>query len=550
MRGMLKSGLAALAMAGLAGGCLPVLAAPVDVVPVTGGKLKGVATDVAGVQVFKGVPFAGPTGGAARFKPPQPVVPWDGIKVADTWGDQVLQDINLNPPGGFWGDEFYYDPAFMPKASENGLNLNVFTPAKDAADKLPVYVFIHGGGNDHGYASEMEFWAPKLAAKGIIVVPVQYRVGALGFLSLKELSDESGQGSGNYAMRDLVAALQWVKDNIAGFGGDPANVTIGGQSAGSRNVGMLLRTPMAKGLFRRAVMESASGGLLDTKYPSLADKEASNKAALQEIFGKAMSPADLRAIPAEDFLKPKVGTKILHYALHEKVGQHIVDGTVLTPTSVNLLRDGALDGVDILIGSNADERTSLDGKPESTMVDDAYSSFMQKTYGDGWKAAYRASDPMHAHRLMLRSKADNLLQVDLISAAYATAHNTNTRAFVYYFDNPPPGRNVEFYGSFHSAELWYFFSSLRDRADQRPWTDRDHRMADTMSSYLANFVRTGDPNGDGLPVWQQPTKGPAFMRFADGYAYPVKASPYPTRDALNRDAVLRQYGLQEVQLTR
>jgi para-nitrobenzyl esterase len=528
----------------------PVAAAPVDIVPITGGSVKGVETDVPGVQVFKGLPSAGPTGGANRFKPPQPVVPWDGVKIADTWGDQVMQDVSINPVGGFWGDEFYYDPAFLPKASENGLNLNIFTPAKDAGDKLPVYVWIHGGGNEHGYASEIEFWATKLAAKGIIVVPVQYRVGPLGFLSLKELSDESREGSGNYAMRDLVAALKWVQDNIAGFGGDPSNVTIGGQSAGSRNVGMLLRTPMAKGLFHRAVMQSATGGLLDTKYPSLAEKEASNKAAIDEIFGKPMNLADLRAVPAEDFIKTRVGDKNLFYALHGKIGQHIVDGTVLTEQSVNLLRDGALNGIDILIGANADERTSLDGKPDGTMPEEAFSSYMQKTYGEGWKAAYKASDPTHAYRLQLRSRADNLLQTALISAQYAINHNDNTRAYVYYFDNPPPGRNAEFYGSFHSADLWYFFNSIRDKAGQRPWTDADYRMADTISSYLANFVRSGNPNGEGLPEWPQPTKGPAFVRFADGYAYPVGTTPYPSRDAVNRAAVLKQYGLGEAQLTR
>jgi para-nitrobenzyl esterase len=528
----------------------PTIAAPVDVVSITGGKVKGMETDVPGVQVFKGLPFAGPTGGANRFKSPQPVVPWDGVKIADTWGDQVMQDVSINPVGGFWGDEFYYDPDFLPKASENGLNLNIFTPAKDAGDKLPVYVWIHGGGNDHGYASEMEFWATKLAAKGIIVVPVQYRVGPLGFLALKDLSNESGEGSGNYAMRDLMAALKWVQDNIASFGGDPSNVTIGGQSAGSRNVGMLLRTPMAKGLFHRAVMESATGGLLDTKFPSLADKELSNKAAIEEVFGKPMSLADLRAVPAEDLIKTKVGDKNLFYALHAKVGQHIVDGTVLTEQSANLLRDGALSGIDILIGANADERTSLDGKPDGTLPEEPFASTMQKTYGEGWKTAYKASDPTHAYRLQLRSRADNLLQTALISAQYAINHNDNSRAYVYYFDNPPPGRNAEFYGSFHSADLWYFFNSLRDQPGQRPWTDADRRMADTMSSYLANFVKTGNPNGQSLPDWPQPSKGPAFIRFADGYAYPVNTTPYPSRDAVNREAVLKQYGLDETKLTR
>jgi len=151
--------------------------AGIDVVEVEGGLVRGAATDVEGVQVFKGIPYAGSTDAENRFRAPQPVEPWDGIRVADTWPDQVMQDVNLNPVGGFWGDEFYYDPAFMPPASEDGLGLNVWTPARSADEKLPVYVWIHGGGNDHGYASEIEFYASRLAAKGIIVVPVQYRVG-------------------------------------------------------------------------------------------------------------------------------------------------------------------------------------------------------------------------------------------------------------------------------------------------------------------------------------------------------------------------------------
>jgi para-nitrobenzyl esterase len=188
--------------------CTPAKAEPVDIVSITGGKVQGVATDIPGVQVFKGLPFGGSTAGAKRFAPPTPPTPWSGVRKADTWGDAVLQDMQLNPPGTFWGDEFYTNQAFQPKASENGLNLNLFTPAKDTADKLPVYVWVYGGGNNHGHASEIEFWASELAAKGVIVVPVQYRTGALGFLSLPELSKENGGSSGNMAMQDLVAALQ------------------------------------------------------------------------------------------------------------------------------------------------------------------------------------------------------------------------------------------------------------------------------------------------------------------------------------------------------
>jgi para-nitrobenzyl esterase len=525
-----------------------VSAGPVDVVAVTGGKVKGVASDVAGVQLFKGIPFAGPTGGANRFKPPQPVVPWDGVRLADTWGDTVLQDMNVNPVGQFWGDEFYYSPAFTPKTSENGLNLNLYTPAKDTSDKLPVYVWIYGGGNDHGFASEIEFRASKLAAKGILVVAVQYRTGPQGFLSYPELTKENGGASGNMAMQDLVKSLEWVRDNIAGFGGDPRAVTIGGQSAGARNTGMLLRVPAAKGLFQRAFIESSSAGILDIDFPKLAAKEQQNAAAIEKLFGKPMSLADLRAIPTEDWIGKTVGPQamMIYKAVHAVVGQHIIDGKVFTEDSVNLRRSGALDGIDIIIGSAADERTSLEGIPDKTMSLADFAKFMQDTYGDGWRGAYEASDPRQAYRLMLRSKADAYHAIAELSAQVASNHNERSRAYVYYFNHRLPGRDEEFYGSFHSSDLWFFMNSMRNEPGQRPWTEADHRMAETMSTYLANFVKTGDPNGDGLPQWPRAGTAPLFMRFADGHAYPSAATPYPRRDAIDRAAVLKQYGLSEL----
>lgn len=523
-------------------------ASPIDVVSVTGGKVQGVTTDIPRVQVFKGIPFAGPTGGNDRFRPPQPVFPWNGVKRADTWGDAVLQDMQLNPVGTFWGDEFYYNPAFMPHASENGLNLNVFTPAKDAADKLPVYVWIHGGGNNHGNASEIEFWATKLAAKGIIVVAVQYRTGPMGFLSLPELSKENGGSSGDMAIEDLVQALRWVHDNIAGFGGDPENVTVGGQSSGARTTGMLLRAPAAKGLFHRAVMESNFNGLVDTQFPKLADQEKKNADGIERLFGKPMSLADLRAIPGDDWIHKEIGPDNLsiYTAIAKLEGQYVIDDKVFTEESVNLRRPDAIDGIDILIGSDSDERTSLDGGPDKTLSLDDFAGFMQKTYGDGWKSAYEASDPRQAYRLMLRSKADNTHELAIVSAQYMANHNERSNVYVYYFNQRLPGRDDEFYGSFHSSDLWYFFNSMRNEPDQRPWTDADHRMADIMSTYLANFIRNGNPNGDGLPEWPKVGVQPKFMRFADGYAYPVETTPNPARDAVNRREILQGFGLDEV----
>ncbi len=520
----------------------------IGTVSVEGGKLIGVETDVSGVEVFKGIPFAGPTGGENRFKPPQPVVKWDGVKKADTWGDQVLQDIHGNPTGQFWGDEFYFDPAFLPKASENGLNLNVWTPANRKGEKLPVYVWIHGGGNHHGYGSEMEFYASKLAAKGIVVVAIQYRTGVPGFLALPELSAESpNKVSGNYAMLDQITALKWVRDNIAGFGGDPKNVTIGGQSAGARNSTMLLRSPLAKGLFHRAVIESGFTGLLPSPMAPLADREKQNAKAIEQVFGKPMSLADLRAIPTDDFISKTAadGKTQLYEALHKAANipaQHAIDGYVFTDKSIDLLRPHALDGIDIMMGGTSDEYTSLMGGPDKTMSDAEFAEAMGKVgYDEAWKQVYRPSNPLEAYRMSLRAKSDYNLQAYLVSAETAKKRNKDFNIYAYYFNNAPPGRNSEFYGSFHSSDLWYFFNSLRNKEGQRFWTGADFRMAETMSSYLANFVKTGNPNGKGLTKWPQASAANdgSFMRFHDGYATVVTGTPYPERDKLNRDTILR-----------
>jgi para-nitrobenzyl esterase len=532
---------------------------PVDVVKVEGGLLRGVATDVPGVQVFKGVPFAGPTGGENRFKPPQPVQKWDGVKVADHWGDQALQDIHGNPVGQFWGDEFYFDPAFMPKAGEEGLNLNVWTPAASTTDKLPVYVWIHGGANHHGYASEMEFYASKLAAKGIIVVAIQYRVGALGFLALPELSQESPQKvSGNYAMLDQIKALQWVHDNIAGFGGDPDNVTIGGQSAGARNSTMLLRSPLAKGLFHRAVIESGFTGFFASPMMPLAERETANAKAIEQVFGKPMTLADLRRIPTDDFISKMAadGKTQLYEALHKATNipaQHAIDGYVFTNESIDLLRPGALDGLDIMIGGTSNEYSSLNGGPDKTMSQSEFDDAMKKIgYDDGWQKVYRPSDPREAYRMWLRARADYNLQNYLVSSELVKSRNRNLHVYDFYFNHAPPGRDSEFYGSFHSSDLWYFMNSMRDAPGQRAWTGADYRMAEIMSSYLANFVKTGNPNGSGLPEWQQTSAdtGGTFMWFRDGYAHAANQTPYPERDGLNRRAVMETQHLSGSDLPR
>ena len=513
---------------------------------IEGGKIQGVATDIPGVRVFKGIPYAADTAGENRFRGPQPVEPWTGVRVADTWGDRAMQWANSNPVGSFYGNEFYYDDVFMPPISEQGLNLNVFTPANGPDEKLPVYMWIHGGANAHGGASEIEFWAPKLADKGIVIVSVQYRLGVFGNLSLPEIEAESPNGiAGNQRLQDLIAALHWIKNNISGFGGDPASVTIGGQSAGATNTLTLLRSPLAKGLFQRAMISSTRPGILGAVARDAHEVQSQNARALEDIFGKPMSLADMREIPAEEFVTRAVGenNQLLFYALRSALGGPVIDDVSLTEESVDLTRPGAFDGIDILIGSTADERTP-GGNPDEIMGTQEYAAFMSQHYGPEWEQAYPAADARQAFRLSLRASADLYHQAALVSAEIIINQNEGANAYVYYFDNPPPGRDAEFYGSFHSSELWYFMNSLRDWPGQRPWTELDYRMAETMSTYLANFVKTGNPNGQGLPDWQPAKTGTEFIRFNEGYAQPLNSTPYPERDRLNRRVILETYDLE------
>lgn len=519
----------------------------VDIVKVEGGLVQGVDTEKEGVKLFKGVPFAADTSGENRWKAPQPVEPWEGVRLCDTWGDQVMQEPDLNPVGTFWGDEFYFDPAFTPEISENGLNLNVYTPAKTPEDNLPVLMFVHGGGNNHGHASEMEFYATELAAKGIIVVTVQYRVSTFGFMVNSQLAEENDGICGNYAMLDLIKALEWIHEYIAGFGGNPNEVTIAGQSAGAQNVTALLRSPLAKGLFNKAIVQSGFGGLLTEEgknvYRDMETAKADGDQAILDAFGEMKTLEELRAMDPFEMMKtPAACGKGTVYSVLSR-GRQVIDGYVFTEESVDLSREGALDGIDIIIGGTSDENTSLGGKPDGTMEMAAFAEKMS-IYGDHYKTAYAPADEQEAYRMQLRSKSDMALGRYLVSAMYANKHN-DTNVYTYYFSQKLPGRNEDFYGAFHSSELWYLFNSMRDVEGQREWTEGDHALADQMSSYVANFVKTGDPNGEGLPRWDKCTgeNSASFMEWGNSQSECKTTTDNAERFNLNMDYSLNAYGL-------
>ena len=323
------------------------------------GDIQGGPSDTEGVTVYKGVPFAQPPVGELRWKAPQDLTEtWDGVRVCDKWGNQAMQPEDLNPVGEFWGDEFYFDEAYNPEISEDCLYLNVYAPEHAEDELLPVMVWIHGGGYDHGHASEMEFNASKLAAQGIIVVCIQYRVNLFGFLALPELSEESENGvSGNYGTLDQIKALEWVNENIEGFGGDPDNVTICGQSAGAMSVTALLSTDMTDGLFHRAIIQSGFGGYAAPgSYTSLESKEEGCQTAIEEAFSEGITLEELREMDASAFMEDDI-----YNALKRAAGSNAMDGYVFTEESVDLTSEGALDGIDIMIGGTADEYTSENG---------------------------------------------------------------------------------------------------------------------------------------------------------------------------------------------
>jgi para-nitrobenzyl esterase len=452
-----------------------VSAAP-EVVAIDGGQVSG--TTANGVRVFKGIPFAAPPVGDLRWKAPQPVVAWKGVRAADTFGAACMQEpYPENSP---------YASSGVTKdkpGNEDCLYLNVWTAAAAAGEKRPVMVWIHGGAWTRGSGASPTYDGVALAKKGVVVVTTNYRLGVFGFLAHPELTAESPQhASGNYAILDHVAALKWVQKNIAAFGGDPARVTIFGESAGSWSVNSVQATPLAKGLFHRAIGES--GGQFASTAP-LATAER-NGVAFAKSAG-ADSLAALRALPAD---------KILATAFRTGVN---VDGYVLPDTVRNLFAHQKHNDVPVLVGSNANEWTTLSNPSQFPKTLDAYRQRVETQYGAAVKdydAVYPVKTEADIAEATLAVGRDTTFTLEMRTWARLVTAAAEP-AFLYQFTRVPPGPNPA-WGAYHAAEIQYAFNNV----GSRPWaTDVDRRLADQMSSYWVNFATTGDPNGKGLPKW-------------------------------------------------
>lgn len=463
-------------------------------VRVEGGLISGVTDAKSGVKAFKGIPFAAPPTGDLRWRPPAPVKAWEGVRQADQYAAPCLQPAF--PGGSAEIDEILRLPG-TPK--EDCLSLNVWTAAKSASERRPVMVWIHGGALVIGSPAVLSTDGAALAAKGVVLVSINYRLGAFGFLAHPELTRESAhRSSGNYGLLDQLAALQWVQKNIAQFGGDPRNVTIFGESAGSWSVNLLVASPLGKGLFHRAIGESGAlllgvrgDQLLSVNSQTLTQAEQGGVALTKTVGARSL--AELRAKSGEEILKAATAPG---NPLGATFGA-TVDGWVLPESADRIFVGGRQNDVPILIGSNANEGALLFAQsvPAATAREQA-----SRTYGpqaEAFLKLYPAGTDAEARTSAMQYMGDALFGLQMRTWARLQRKTGKAAAYLYLFDRVPPDSACKC--ATHASEIVYAFNNVSLSA--RPFQDTDRKLAETMSSYWVNFATKGDPNGPGLPTW-------------------------------------------------
>ena len=427
-----------------------------------------------GYSVFKGVPYAKPPVGDLRFQAPQAPEKWTGVFVADKFSAKAMQ--MGQPAGSFYVKEFYSNPDFQQPMSEDSLYLNIWTPAADPSARLPVAFWIHGGAFLGGSGAELEFDGEAYCQRDVILVTINYRVNAFGFLAHPWLTAENPQGiSGNYGILDQIAALRWVYDNIAAFGGDPQKITIFGQSAGSMSVQTLLSTELTGDMIHSAVLQS--GGGYDSGLNR--DRTLAEAEAIGQKFTAAAgvsSLEELRALPAEKILQA-VG--VLLAEAFQAGGNvtalpftPVIDDYLLKAGYNEIIERGLHKNIAYMIGSTKND----------IAVD---------------PAKLAAGDPGRLYR-------------GCINWSLKSEKLGRSPSYVYYFTRDLPGDDL---GAFHSSELWYMFGTLN--RCWRPMTDGDRELSTRMMDYWCNFIKSGDPNGDALPAWPACTAADPHVQILD-----------------------------------
>jgi len=451
---------------------------------VTGGTIAGSTEN--GVNVFKGIPYAAPPVGDLRWAPPADIIPWDGTRDATKFSDECMQ-APYDP-----SSIYYREPQPM---SEDCLCLNVWTAAQPD-EKRPVMVWIHGGALTRGSGATPTYDGTNLAEKGVVLVTINYRLNVFGFFSHPELSAESPHGaSGNQGVLDQIAALKWVRDNIAQFGGDPERVTIFGESAGSWSVCSLMATPLSKGLFHRAIGQS--GGVFNPMAYLGEERNGQPSAeSTGEKFAESLgaeSLQQLRGLSAEQIIKT-FGSR------GTTPTRGVVDGWVFPKEARHVFAAGEQHAVPVIVGSNAKEMTTLTPRAMVPTTLEALKAYIGREYKgmeEEFFAVYPAATDAEAGEAFLASARDRAFSWQMRTWARMMA-NADQPAYLYYFTRVPPIEGSEYLGAFHAAEIAYVFQNLNLG---RGYNDTDKALADAMSSYWVNFAATGDPNGDGLMIW-------------------------------------------------
>ena len=480
-----------------------------NVVRTDAGLLAGGGTDV---RYFKGVPFAAPPVGKLRWMPPQPVTPWAGIRSAKEYGPICHQ------------------PPLLPyKQSEDCLSLNVWTPAKTMDAKLPVMVWIHGGGFTIGASGQTAYDGEALAKQGVVLVSMNYRLGLFGFLAHPALSKESPYGaSGNYGLMDQIAALQWVRGNIAAFGGDPGNVTIFGESAGGTSVCLLMVSPLAHGLFHRVISESAAWMFGPISHRT----ETWYGRMPMEKYGARLGGdiGELRKLSVAELQKRVAPPDLLgDGSAKGESFMHGVDGWVIPDDPARLFESGKFDSVDLLAGTNADEGTLMGGPPVRNTA--GYEKYLASYFGadaELAKSLYPAPSDSAAHTVAVRVSGDAVFLSGTRQVVH-TAAKRNPHVYLYLFSRVNGVGRAVGWGSFHASEIGYVFRTLPDSAfgmgptpfgdfsvKEGNYDEADEALSRAMSAAWVRFAKTGNPNGGTLPQWAAVSESPeGYLEFGD-----------------------------------
>lgn len=510
MKTILRSALASLLLCGMSA----LAAEPAPAVAVTGGRIQGAALAQGGA-VFKGIPYAQPPVGDLRWRPPQPVKPWTGVRDATSFGAPCAQNAGGQP---------------LESSREDCLFLNVWTTEWPGAAAKPVMVWLHGGGNYAGTASSAGFDGESLARRGVVFVSLNYRLTVFGFFAHPGLTRESPHhASGNYGLMDQIAALHWIRDNIARFGGDPRNITLFGQSAGAVDVNVLLTSPLAQGLFQRAIAESgtvtrnpdpatlamtALGAVMHVRNGAVAYSDAPLLSEAEkegaELAARLNAPAGeslkfLRGLPAADLLK---AVSVPQRSIGPANGV-VVDGWVLPRSPAEVFAHGQEQRVALIVGNNSRERT-----PQTTPAD--LSQAMAAMYGplaERARALYDAAaapDPLYGNA-SAQWVVDTMYRCPVVAelAWHAAAGNS---AYEYQFDRAAPGRETA--GAVHGAEVPYIFGALTPGGRGPRYTAADQEISAALQQYWTNFAKSGNPAG--TPSWPKfDASSRAYLEFTD-----------------------------------